>query len=135
MLMGGPSFTQDASLTVISNPKGCPSSLKQSELRSIFLGEKQRWRNGEKILIALMKTNTSAGKQVCERVYDMSADELNKYWLQLVFQGKAQAPTVFTSESELQAFIAENPGAIGILIQPPVAANTQVVMIDGKREF
>ena len=135
MLAGIMGHAQSMSLTVISNQKGAPSEMKQSELKSIFLGEKQRWRNGNKIVIALMKTNTNAGKYVCEKIYDMSADELKKHWLALVFQGKAEAPAFFNSVSELQAFVSENPGSIGIIDQVPSGSGTQVVLIDGKRSF
>ena len=54
--------SQNAQLTVISNQKGAPAALKLEELRSIFMGERQRWRNGTKVVIALMKPNTAIGK-------------------------------------------------------------------------
>jgi ABC-type phosphate transport system substrate-binding protein len=125
--------SQVPSLTVISNQKGAPSSLKFSELKSIFMGEQQRWRGGTKITIALMKTSTPAGKTTSEILYGMSPDELNKFWLALVFQGKAAAPNFFNSAAELEAFVAQNPGAIGILDQ--VAANNEIktVQVEGKR--
>ncbi len=126
---------QSATLTVVSNPKGSPANLKHAELKSIFLGEKQRWRDGKKIVIALMKTNTTAGKNVCDKIYDMSADELKKFWLALVFQGKADAPVFFNTVNELEAFVSENPGAIGITDQTPASSNIQVVAIDGKKTF
>ena len=133
MLAGRVAMAQDVSLTVISNIKGAPAALKSSELRSILLGEQQRWRNGNKILIALMKTNTTVGKYTSEKVYDMSADELKKYWLALVFQGKADAPVFFNTTGELETFVAENPGAIGIVDETASAASTQVVLIDGRK--
>lgn len=124
---------QNVSLTVISNPKGAPPELKFVELKSILMGERQRWRNGNKIVIALMKTNTAVGKYTGEKIYNMSPDELKKFWLALVFQGKADAPSFFNTIGELQAFVAENPGAIGIIDQPLPSYSTKVVMIDGKR--
>jgi CRISPR/Cas system-associated protein Csm6 len=135
LLTGVVAAAQDVPLTVISNQKGAPATLKQAELRSILKGEQQRWRNGSKIIIALMKTNTPVGKYTSEKVYDMSTDELKKYWLALVFQGKADAPVFFNSISELLTFVAENPGAIGIVDQTAPVASTQVVLVDGKASF
>ena len=122
-------------LTVISNQKGSPSSLKFSELKSIFMGEQQRWRNGTKITIALMKTNTPSGKNTSQKIYGMSSDELNKFWLALVFQGKAQAPNFFNSETELENFVAQNPGAIGILYQVDANDEVKTVMVEGKKSL
>jgi ABC-type phosphate transport system substrate-binding protein len=125
--------SQSSSLTVISNAKGAPSSLNFSQLKSIFMGEQQRWHSGTKITIALMKTNTPAGKNTSEMIYGMSSDELNKFWLALVFQGKAAAPNFFNSANELENFVAQNPGAIGIVDQ--VAANDEIktVQVEGKK--
>jgi hypothetical protein len=124
---------QTESLTVISNEKGAPDQLKLSELKSILKGERQRWRNGNKITIALMKTNTPAGSYTCKKIYDMSGDDLKKFWLALVFQGKADPPEFFSSVSEIESFVAENPGAIGVIDQQPASADTHIVLIDGKR--
>ena len=123
------------SLTVISNQSGSPAELKLSELKSIFMGEKQRWRGGTKITIALMKTNTAVGKNTSRKIYDMSSDELNKFWLALVFQGKAQAPLFFNSPADLQNYVAKNPGAIGILDQPVSSEEIKTIMIEGKKSF
>ena len=125
--------SQNEMLTVISNNKGAPAELKMSDLKSILLGERQRWRNGNKISIALMKTSTPAGTYTCKKVYDMSGDELKKFWLAQVFQGKADAPAFFNTISELETFVAENPGAIGIIDQPPASADTHIVLIDGRK--
>ncbi len=133
MLLGSvPIHAQPIAVMVISHPDGAPAAMNQTELKSILMGERQRWRNGTKIKIALLKTNTPIGKYVCESIYQMSADEFKKYWLSLVFQGKAEAPAFFNNLSDLQDFVAENPGAIGIIDPQPAIQNTQIVMIDGK---
>ena len=135
LLTGMVAAAQHIPLTVISNQKGAPAGLKKTELRSILMGEQQRWRNGNKIIIALMKTNTPVGKNTSEKVYDMTADELKKYWLAQVFQGKADAPVFFNSISELLTFVAENPGAIGVVDETAPVASTQIVLVDGKTSF
>ena len=126
---------QQTSLAAISNVSGAPADMKQSELKSILMGETQRWKNGKRVIIALMKTNTPLGKTTSSKIYDMSGDELNKFWLSLVFQGKAQAPVFFTSVAELQNFVSQNPGAIGIIDKPVAIAEVRAVMIDGKPSF
>jgi hypothetical protein len=133
LLLSAATHAQTQSLTVISNPKGAPAQLKLSDLKSILKGEQQRWRNGKKISIALMKTSTPGGMYICQKIYNMSSDELKKFWLALVFEGKADAPEFFSTTSEVQNFVAENPGAIGIIDQPPTSDGTHIVLIDGKK--
>jgi len=135
MLVCLSAWSQNESLTVIGNKKGAPQQMKLAELRSIMMGERQRWKDGNKIKIALMKTNTPVGTYTCKKVYDMSEDELKKFWLALVFQGKADAPVFFNSPDELKTFVSENEGAIGIVNIPVDNSAIQVVQIDGKKEF
>lgn len=124
---------QDVPLTVISNNTGAPGDLNFGALKSILRGEKQRWPNGTKVVIALMKTNTPIGSSTLRKIYNMSADELNKYWLALVFQGKAQAPTFFNSTSDLESFVSQTPGAIGIT--GPIDNGVRAVTVEGKKSL
>jgi len=133
LLLNITTYAQTESLTVISNSKGAPAELKLTDLKSILKGEQQRWRNGNKNSIALMKTSTPGGMYICQKIYNMSSDELKKFWLALVFEGKADAPEFFNTITEVQNFVAENPGAIGIIDQPPTSDGTHIVLIDGKK--
>lgn len=126
---------QEPPLIAIGNESSAPPIMKFSELKSIMMGEKQRWKNGDRIVIALMKTNTVVGKATSTRVYDMTGDELNKFWLGQVFQGKGQAPAFFNSVSELENFVAQNAGAIGIVDRPQAETDVKPIMIDGKKAF
>lgn len=127
--------SQETTLVALGNQSGVPSSMRLSELKSVLMGERQRWKNGDKIIIALMKTNTPAGKSTSSKIYDMTGDELNKFWLALVFQGKAQAPTFFNSANDLENFVAQNPGAIGILDKPITDPYIKAIIIDGQKTF
>ncbi len=135
LFLGWSARSQEAGLTVISNQNGSPGELKLSELRSVFMAEKQRWSTGTKITLALMKTNTPVGKNTSRKIYDMSGDELNKFWLALVFQGKAQAPNFFNSSAELESFVAKNPGAIGIIDQVASTGELKTILIGGKKSL
>lgn len=127
--------SQDKNLVAIGNQTGVPATLKLSELKAVMMGEQQRWKSGNRVLIALMKTTTPLGKQVAEQIYDMTSDGVNKYWLALVFQGKAQAPNFFSSVAELENFVAQNPGAIGILNKQSNSDDIKTILIDGQKTF
>jgi|SRR6185437_2477651 len=135
LFMSMASKSQQLNLVAIGNSSVAPNDLALSELKSILMGEKQRWKNGDRILIALMKTNTPIGKTTSSKIYDMTGDEVNKFWLALVFQGKAQAPKFFSSTEELKDFVAQNRGAIGILDKPFSDTEIKFIAIDGKQSF
>lgn len=121
---------QNAELLVIGNIETVPSEMKKNQLTSVLKGEQQRWKNGTKVVLALMDPDTPIGRNTCTRVYNMSGDELQRYFLLLVFQGKARAPNFFDSPDDLEAFVAKTPGAIGVLDQA-TDSSVKIVLIDG----
>ncbi|SNC59622.1 hypothetical protein SAMN06265337_0090 [Hymenobacter gelipurpurascens] len=129
-----PANSQDNSnLVVIANGKAIPAEMKIEQLKSVMRGEKLRWPDGSKVVIALLKSNTPIGVVTSKKIYNMSPNDLNKYWLALVFQGKAAAPNFFNSESDLEEFVSQTSGAIGIVTQ--ASANNKVIAIDGKKSL
>jgi hypothetical protein len=123
------------SLTVIANVKGAPAEMKMSSLKSILKGDQQRWDTG-KVIIVLMKTTTMIGKVVSKRIYNMSPDEVKGFWLKYSFSGKGDNPTFCNTIEELENFINENPGAIGILDKfVDNLPSIKMVTIDGKKSF
>jgi hypothetical protein len=126
---------QQTSLTVISNSKGAPTEMKMAELKSVLQGEKQRWSDGTKVSIVLMKTTTPVGISTCQKIYNMSGDEVKRFWLKLSFAGKADAPIFCNSIAELESIVSQNPGAIGILDNASAASGNKTIMIDGKNSF
>lgn len=126
---------QVTALTVIRNVDGAPSVMKLAELRSVMKGEKQRWNGGAKVTVALMKTTTPVGKNTAEVIYNMSGDALLKFFLRLSYQGYSHTPKFFNTTSELQSYVAQNPGAIGIIDQSIATNEINIVIIDGKTQF
>jgi len=126
---------QDQSIMVIANDKGAPASLTMKELKSVMQGEKQRWADGTKVSIAFMKANTSVGSSTAKKIMGMTGDQLNKFWLALVFQGKAKAPVFYGSSSDVENFISQNPGAIGVVESGYTLKSGHAVVIDGKKNF
>lgn len=125
---------QEMPLVIIASNKGVPSELTLRQLKSILKGEKLRWKDGTKITLALMKTSTPLGMATCQRLYGMSPNELNKFFLAIVFQGKGEAPTFFNVVADLQTFISQTPGAIGV-IEPTPANKEKVILINGKESI
>ena len=133
MLLSSPAKAQEE-LTIIGNLTSVPADMDLTQLQSVLRGEQMRWDDGTKVKIALMKTNTPIGTLTSEKIYNMTGNELNKYFLALVFQGKVKAPAFFNSESELEAYISQTPGAIGVL-QNTGNDQVKIVLIDGKKQI
>lgn len=123
----------DGGLAVIVNAKGAPPEIVMSKLKVILKGEQQRWKDGTKITLAFMKTSTPIGDDMAKRVFGMTAKEVNKYFLAQVFQGKMSSPQFFDSEEDLQKYVKNNEGAIGV-VSAKNAAGT-IMSVDGKKSI
>ncbi len=126
---------QDTSLVVIGSQTGVPSDLKFSELKAVFKGERQRWPDGTKVVIAMIKSTTPLGKVVSEKVYSMSGDEVRGFWASISFSGKSDPPNVFNTAAEVEVFVSQNPGAIAILNKVVTTADIKTVSVSGKKTF
>jgi hypothetical protein len=126
---------QEIMLTVIGNTKGAPNEMKMTELKSVFKGEKQRWSDKNKVTIVLMMTKTDIGKTTCSKVYQMSPQAVSRYLFGQQFAGKIDQPQFFNSADDLVAYVADNPGAIGISDKVPTNPKVKIITIDGKKSF
>lgn len=126
---------QDTSLVVIGSQTGVPSDLKFSELKAVFKGERQRWPDGTKVVIAMIKSTSPLGNLVSEKVYSMSGDEVRGFWAAISFAGKSDPPNVFNTAAEVEIFVSQNPGAIAILNKGVTTAEIKTVSVSGKKMF
>jgi len=125
---------QDTRLAVIANEQGVPEELDMNKVKKLFRGEQQRWQEGEKVKIALMKDAHPTGNHTASKLYDMSGNELKKYWLSLVFQGTTSAPEFFNSEENLVNYVKTTSGAIGI-VSVDAAKDANTILVEGEPYF
>jgi hypothetical protein len=129
------SKAQDNNLVAIGNQSGVPGEIKMNELKAVFRGERQRWSDGTKVVIAMIKTTTPLGKAVSEKIYSMNGDEVRGFWAGISFAGKFDPPNVFNTEAEVETFVSQNPGAIAILDRVTTTPDTKTILVSGKKTF
>ncbi len=65
----------------------------------------------------------------------MSPDEVNRYWVGLVFQGRGSAPRYFDDENALIEYLGKTPGAVGIVSAGAPVGATRKIPVDGKNAW
>jgi len=128
-------MAQENNLVLIGNQSGTPTDIKMNELKAVFRGERQRWGDGTKVVIAMIKTTTPLGNQISEKVYSMSGDGVRGFWARISFAGKFDPPNVFNTESEVETFVSQNPGAIAILDRITATPDVKTILVSGKKTF
>ena len=128
-------FGQEATMhSVLKNNQNPTEAITHNQLTSIMLGEQQRWADGTKIKLGLIKAGLEGSDIVARKVVNMDEQGFSKHWLALIFQGRASSPRYFNTEIELVAYVSTNQGAIGIC-KVEIAKERSILLIDGKTKF
>jgi ABC-type phosphate transport system substrate-binding protein len=101
-------------VVVIGNATGL-EELTRDELRAIFRGERSVWSTGSTVVIALPSTRSPDVDAFATQVLGMSRSAMQRFWLSLVFQGRASPPVSFDSAEEIIRFVRRTPGAIAVV--------------------
>jgi ABC-type phosphate transport system substrate-binding protein len=121
--------TINEEITLITNTSISESEITTAEVNGYFTGEKVRWKHGQNIQIAIMKSSTHAGEIIARDILRVSASDMDKFYLKQVFQGKMTAPRMFGSEADLVKYVAETPGCIGIISSKTATQNVNRIVI------
>ena len=84
-------------------------------MKSILRGEEAMWKNKEGVIVVLPSSKSDFSGIVSKQFFNSSPMGMKRYWLGLVFQGRANPPFFLDSNEEIIAFIKKNPGSIGVL--------------------
>lgn len=101
-------------LVVIGNATGL-TELTRVELRTIFRGERSVWSTGSPVTVVLPSTRSPDIEVFAAEVLGMSRSAMQRFWLSLVFQGRASPPVSFDSAEEIIRFVRRTPGAIAVV--------------------
>jgi len=98
-------------LIIIGNNTG----LKEPDaktIRNVFRGKEQMWSNREQVIIVLPSSKSDFADRIAGEIFQMTVTGMQKYWLSLVFQGRANSPVFLNTAKEMIAWVKENPGSI-----------------------
>jgi hypothetical protein len=94
---------------------GNNTALKEIDVKtaqSIFRGKEQMWANREQVIIVLPSSKSDFADVVASEIFQMTITGMQRYWLSLVFQGRANSPVFLNTAKEMITWVKENPGSI-----------------------
>lgn len=100
---------------VIVNPDVEIANLSQAELARIYLGKKTFWDSGSRITPSLLNEKSPLTEAFLEDSVKKTVRQYRAYWKRHLFSGKGTAPRTFASSRQVANYVADNPGAIGVV--------------------
>jgi len=110
-------FSQQPSLDglmLIGNQTGL-TTVNRKQLDGIFRGSQSIWKTKELVIVVMPSSKAEFADQFAVSVLQMSHSAVQKYWLALVFQGRANVPIFLNSSIEIVEYVKKNPGAIAVI--------------------
>jgi len=114
-------------LLIIGNKTGT-TQLKAQEARDIFRARTTTWTNKVSVTIALPSPKSTTAEPVARLIYGTKPSSVQKFWLSLVFQGRATPPNFFDTDQELIQFVQRTPGAIGVISSSTALPNAVLLI-------
>ena len=103
-----------SNLQLIGNKTGY-ASIQLKEARQVFKVKYSTWTSGKPVVIVLPSPKHPRSEEVCRLIYETTPSGVQKFWLSLVFQGRASPPLFFDSDEEILSYVSKNTGSIGII--------------------
>jgi len=97
---------------IIANPSVNAEAVSASEIKSVFLKQRNSLRDGTHVEPVLARGGP-AHEAFLKEYLDKSDDALQNYYRSLVFTGKGSMPKALHSDAEVVAYVAKTRGAIG----------------------
>jgi ABC-type phosphate transport system substrate-binding protein len=120
-------------LAIVVNPSNPVEYLSLVELRKIFMGERIRWPNGHRVIVAMLDSGFPERDAALREVYRMTESGYRDHFLKGRYTGDIPVlPKTLSSPEILRRFIFNAPGAIGYLRASDVNSSVKVVSIDGR---
>ena len=104
-----------AAVQLVVNPSVAASSLNPATVRAIFNMRLLNWPDGTPIRVYVLPDKDPLHKSFSKQFLQVFPYQLRRSWDRRVFSGTGQAPRQLNDVQEMQARVADIPGAIGYL--------------------
>jgi ABC-type phosphate transport system substrate-binding protein len=110
-----PALPARADVVVVVNINSSITSLSHDEAVNIFMGRYRRAPDGSNIHPLDLEADSPIRSAFYRRLIDKSREEVNAYWVRLVFAGRTLPPAQTTGQDEMLKKLASDQQAVGYL--------------------
>ena len=123
----------DVDIAVVVHPDAPVSNLNLSDVRKVFLGDRQYWNTNIPVVLLIRAPVARERDVVLKVIYQMSESQFKQYWIAKIFRAEAAtAPKVVYSNDMANQLVTAIPGAIAFIDSKDVKPGSKVVRVDGR---
>jgi len=138
MAASGNSFSADlfpsaTDIAIVANHDVAVNNLTLSEIRNIFMGNRQFWSQGLRITLLVRAPVARERDIVLKQIYRMTEGEFRQYWIGKVFRAEAvSGPKIVYSNETTIDLVEKVPGCIAFIDASQIPKNVKVIKIDDR---
>jgi TonB family protein len=117
-----------ADLKIVANPSVKADSISASELRSVFLAERDSLSDGSHVEPVFERAG-AVHETFLREFLKESNESLQSHYGALVFTGKVAMPKSLNSDAEVVAYVAKTRGAIGYISSSASSEGVKVLEV------
>lgn len=123
----------DVDIAVVVHPDAPVSNLSLSEVRKVFLGDRQYWSSNIPVVLLIRAPVARERDVVLKIIYQMSESQFKQYWIAKIFRAEsATAPKVVYSNDMANQLVTAIPGAIAFIDSKDLKPGSKVLRVDGR---
>jgi ABC-type phosphate transport system substrate-binding protein len=103
-----------ADVLIVANKSVTETAISKTNIQQIFLGKNQKWQDGKKIRLAVLKEGP-VHEAFLSAYLNRTPDRYASFWKVAIVSGTGYPPKSFDSEADLLKYVAEEAGAIGYI--------------------
>jgi hypothetical protein len=135
MVLQAPSTAQvsrGADIAVVVHPDTPVTDLSLSEVRKVFLGERQYWNSKLPVVLMIRAPVARERDVVLKVIYQMSEAQFKQYWVAKIFRAESASPPKIVYSNDMQyELVSALPGAIAFIDARNVRPGLKVLRVDG----
>ena len=118
-----------SSVRIIANPSVKAETISPSEIRSVFLEERNFLHDGTHVEPVLSKVGR-VHADFLEKFVGLNENDLRTYYRALVFTGRGSMPKELSTDADVVAYVARTQGAIGYVSADSSAEGVKSLTIE-----
>jgi ABC-type phosphate transport system substrate-binding protein len=127
-----PLFARDASVAVIVNPGNPIESISLADLRDIFLGTRQFWKDGTHIVPVVRAPSARERDVLLHRIVHMSDLQYQQYWRKRRLAGRGREPVAVVSNGMQMQSVSLESGGIALVATSDLHDGVKVIKVAGR---
>ncbi len=121
-------------VAIVVSPDVPVDDLSFSEVRQLFLGERQFWNSRLRVVLLVRAPVAPERTVVLRSIYQMSEAQFRQYWISKVFRADISAgPKIVYSTEMTNELVNAIPGAVAFIDASQIPRGMKVLKIDGKQ--